>query len=85
MTNSPSGSNGNNQFTITSESGGILKIILSLPNYCTAKINIQYENLKFANDKDDNQRINFNSEFSEFKEVEEFLHFIVSEFMTSKS
>ncbi|CAL9729782.1 mediator of RNA polymerase II transcription subunit 17 [Monosporozyma unispora] len=73
------------EFTITSESGGILKIILSLPNYCTAKINIQYENLKFANDKDDNQRINFNSEFSEFKEVEEFLHFIVSEFMTSKS
>lgn len=70
---------------IIKNGSGILKVILSLPNYCTAKITIQYESLTstFENDNKANQRINFNSEFSEFKEVEEFLHFIVTEFMIS--
>lgn len=66
---------------------GVLKVILSLPNYCTAKITIQYENMVSAlanSESKTNQRIKFNSEFSEFKEVEEFLHFIVTEFMIIK-
>lgn len=93
-------------YIIENSKGDILKINLSLPNYCTAKITIQYESSNNNNSKNTdstingsnslllsdgtgetmntNQRVLFHSEFSEFKEVEEFLHFIVAEYMIER-
>lgn len=61
-----------------------LNVTLSLPNYCTAKIDIQY----LQEQADDDGTLtdkSFNSTFTEFKEVEEFLHFLVTEFMVGGS
>lgn len=95
------------EYIIKNSRNDILKITLSLPNYCTANIIIQYENnaqdtmnvekslegdalLPRVNDMNGdsnssiNQQVLFRSEFSEFKEVEEFLHFIVTEYMLDR-
>lgn len=95
------------EYIIKNPRNDILKITLSLPNYCTANIIIQYENsaqnatntvklnerdallpminnIKNNSGSSLNQQVLFHSEFSEFKEVEEFLHFIVTEYMIER-
>lgn len=95
------------EYIIKNPRNDILKITLSLPNYCTANIIVQYENnaqnttntvklnerdallpminsIKNNSGSSLNQQVLFHSEFSEFKEVEEFLHFIVTEYMIER-
>ncbi|CAI4038489.1 hypothetical protein SMKI_05G0990 [Saccharomyces mikatae IFO 1815] len=55
-----------------------LSLILESPNYCNALIHIKFEDSAEAN------AVAFNTTFSDFKEVEDFLHFIVAEFVQQK-
>ncbi|CCE64804.1 hypothetical protein TPHA_0I03030 [Tetrapisispora phaffii CBS 4417] len=54
-----------------------INLLLKNPNYCNAVIDIKY--------LDKNGVTIFNTTFTEFKEVEEFLSFIVSEYSKDKS
>ncbi|CAI4061029.1 hypothetical protein SUVZ_05G0930 [Saccharomyces uvarum] len=55
-----------------------LSLILESPNYCNALIHIKFEDTSEAN------AVAFDTTFSDFKEVEDFLHFIVAEFIQQK-
>ncbi|CCK71031.1 Srb4p KNAG_0F03690 [Huiozyma naganishii CBS 8797] len=54
-------------FTLKTATGEALTVSLELPNYCNAKIEVSYTS--------------FHAKFSEFKEAEEFLHFLVNEYV----
>ncbi|CAI4060167.1 hypothetical protein SKDZ_05G0930 [Saccharomyces kudriavzevii ZP591] len=56
-----------------------LSLMLESPNYCNALIHIKFEDNAGAN------AVAFNTIFSDFKEVEDFLHFIVAEFIQQKN
>ncbi|EJS44040.1 srb4p [Saccharomyces arboricola H-6] len=55
-----------------------LSLTLESPNYCNALIHIKFEDTSEAN------TVSFDTTFSDFKEVEDFLHFIVAEFIQYK-
>lgn len=55
---------------------GSLLLVLESPNYCNAVVTIKYENAL--------RNVSFDTTFSEFKEIEEFLHFVVTEYMREK-
>ncbi|CAI4429726.1 ACH_G0014720.mRNA.1.CDS.1 [Saccharomyces cerevisiae] len=55
-----------------------LSLMLESPNYCNALIHI-----KFAAGTEANA-VSFDTTFSDFKEVEDFLHFIVAEYIQQK-
>ncbi|SCV02080.1 LAMI_0G15720g1_1 [Lachancea mirantina] len=52
---------------------GRLLLTLQSPNYCNAITTVKYV--------DSSENIHFNTRFSDFKELEEFLHFIVTEYV----
>ncbi|CCC68056.1 hypothetical protein NCAS_0A14980 [Naumovozyma castellii] len=61
------------QFDIYIPNKGCLSLTLESPNYCNAVINIKYLS--------ENGTVKFDTEFSEFKEIEEFIHFIITEYV----
>ncbi|EDO18387.1 hypothetical protein Kpol_1013p59 [Vanderwaltozyma polyspora DSM 70294] len=64
-------------FKIELPNKGRLEITLKSPNYCNATTTVQYLN--------DSDVIIFDAKFSEFKEIEEFLNFIVHEYIKDKA
>lgn len=64
------------KFEITIPEKGELILVLSSPNYCNAVVSVNYE--EKANS------ISFDTKFSEFKEIEEFLNFLVTEYVKGK-
>ncbi|QLL33748.1 hypothetical protein HG536_0F00730 [Torulaspora globosa] len=55
---------------------GTLLLVLESPNYCNAVVTIKFES--------SSNKVSFDTSFSEFKEIEEFLHFVVTEYMKDK-
>ncbi|QLQ78602.1 hypothetical protein HG537_0A08490 [Torulaspora globosa] len=55
---------------------GKLLLVLESPNYCNAVVTIKFES--------SSNNVSFDTTFSEFKEIEEFLHFVVTEYMKDK-
>lgn len=55
---------------------GTLLLVLESPNYCNAVVTIKFES--------SSNNVSFDTTFSEFKEIEEFLHFVVTEYMKDK-
>lgn len=63
-------------FKVETPGKGTLLLALESPNYCNAVVSIKFE----SSSKD----VSFDTSFSEFKEIEEFLHFVVAEYMKDK-
>lgn len=66
---------GKKKLEIDLKNNGTLQLILSSPNYCNAHVSIIYNN--------EEKNVNFNTSSTEFKEVEEFLHFLISTYVTT--
>lgn len=64
---------GKTEFTIDMKQSGKLSLILESPNYCNAQVSIKYDN--------QTSNTHFNTVSTEFKEVEEFLHFLISTYV----
>ncbi|CCD26942.1 Srb4p NDAI_0J00500 [Naumovozyma dairenensis CBS 421] len=64
-------------FQISLPNKGRITIILESTNYCNAVVNIKYVS--------QDNTTTFDSNFAEFKEVEEFLHFIISEYVKERN
>lgn len=64
------------KFEINLPDNGELRLVLESPNYCNAVVTVTYVNKA----KD----VSFDTNFSEFKEIEEFLHFIFIEYIKNK-
>lgn len=64
------------KFEIKLSTKAELFLLLSSPNYCNAIVSVCY--------RDPETSTSFNTEFSEFKEIEEFLHFLVTEYVKYK-
>ncbi|KAL3229761.1 Mediator of RNA polymerase II transcription subunit 17 [Nakaseomyces bracarensis] len=65
---------GKKKFEIDLKENGSLELILSSPNYCNAHVSIKYKN--------SSKNVDFNTSSTEFKEVEEFLHFLISTYVS---
>ncbi|CCH61826.1 hypothetical protein TBLA_0F02870 [Henningerozyma blattae CBS 6284] len=61
------------KFVINIPEKGTFDILLESPNYCNAVVSIKYSDLL--------SNISFDTKFNEFKEIEEFIIFIVSEYI----
>ncbi|CDF87224.1 related to Mediator of RNA polymerase II transcription subunit 17 [Zygosaccharomyces bailii ISA1307] len=64
------------KFEIALPGSDKLSLTLENPKYCNLAVRVQYHN--------DQENVSFDTEFSEFKEVEEILHFIVNEYIQGK-
>lgn len=64
------------KFEIDLSDKGKLTLVLESPNYCNAVVRITYSNAT--------KGASFDTNFSEFKEIEEFLHFIFIEYIKDK-
>lgn len=61
------------KFDIDLSEKGKLTLVLESPNYCNAVVTVSFSN--------PGKNISFDTSFSEFKEIEEFLHFIFIEYI----
>ncbi|GAV53568.1 hypothetical protein ZYGR_0AK00700 [Zygosaccharomyces rouxii] len=61
------------QFDIKLSDEDKLSLMLESPNYCNLAVRVLYQN--------ESKNVFFDTRFSEFKEVEEILHFIVNEYI----
>ncbi|SMN20870.1 similar to Saccharomyces cerevisiae YER022W SRB4 Subunit of the RNA polymerase II mediator complex [Maudiozyma saulgeensis] len=61
------------QLTIVLPKEQILRVTLRTTNYCNAVIHVIYEEQK--------DNVLFDTTFTEFKEIEEFLHFLINEYV----
>lgn len=62
------------QFNIKLTNTTNLEIILKTTNYCNAIVLVKYYNIE-------TNQIIFDTSFTEFKEIEEFLHFLINEYV----
>lgn len=64
------------KFTINIPGKGELILFLESPNFCNALVVVKYVS--------EPHDVSFDTKFSEFKEIEEFLHFIIAEYVKDK-